>query len=142
MLKAIFHRFLGAGTLPAPIRSALEAEGIDVLEEKIRATITFRNYKAPGRRSSWRREWFAGTLALTARRILAYRGAQPLVDIPYDHPTIKQVRFALEKQDCLCISFEASTFHADRSGMIEVRFFTPQAPSIVTRIHQRRTEIA
>ncbi len=136
MLRSLLLR-IGIGGLPATTRSAIEPEGIDILQEGLWGSITYRNYRAPGRYSSWRRTGIIGALALTSRRVVAYGFAQRLLDIPYDHPTFAAVTFALEGQGHLCATFEASTFHVDRSGTIELRFRTPQAARIVELLRQR-----
>jgi hypothetical protein len=136
VLRAFLLR-IGIGALPAITRSAIEPEGIEILEEGLWGSITFRNYRAPGRYSSWKRSGILGSIALTSRRIVAYGFAQRLLDIPYDHPTFAAVAFALEGQGRLCATFEASAFHADRSGTIEVRLRTPQAARIIELLRQR-----
>ena len=137
MWKAISRLLLGRGKLPEPVRHALAAETIDVLVEGVRGTITYRNYRAPGRRSNWRRTWFAGALALTGRRVVAYRGRERLLDIPFDHPIMRAVRIVLEQPERLYIAYDAAAFHTDRSGIVELRFFTDQAATLAARIEQR-----
>jgi hypothetical protein len=137
MLKTLMRPFLGRGKFPTGLLTELQSEGIEFLEEGMWGTITYLNYRAPGRYSSWRKQAFAGAVALTARRIVACRGSERLLDLPYDHPSIKAVQFKLDGQDCFFASFEVSHFHADRSGKIELRFSTPQASQLLERLQQK-----
>jgi hypothetical protein len=138
VLKALMQWFRNRRRIPEAVCAALEAEGIILIAEDLRGSITFRNYRAPGRYSSWRRQALGGAIALSQRRVVAYSGTTRLLDLPYDQPTIKAIDVQLEKPNRLLIVFEASAFHADRSGTIELRFGTPQAAQIVELL-QRRT---
>jgi hypothetical protein len=68
----IFSRFFFSGKLPDPLRAELEAEGIVLLEEDLRGTITYRNYRAPGRRYGLRKARIAGAIAVTRQRVVAW----------------------------------------------------------------------
>ena len=138
MLKRLLHGVFGAGRLPGDIRPNLETEGIDFLEEGVWGSITYLNYRAPGRWSNWRREWFLGAIVLTSRRITSYVWSQRMLDIPYDHPSLAAVGFSLDAPETFCARFDASSFHQDRSGTIELRYFTPEANRIIELLQQRR----
>ncbi|NJN95083.1 MAG: hypothetical protein HC875_13755 [Anaerolineales bacterium] len=131
MLKTLLRPFLGRGKLPADVRPTLEAEGIHFLEEGLWGTITYHNYRAPGRYSAWRKRAFVGALVLTSKRVMACWGRERLLDITFDHPLLAAVKFSLEKPDCLLAAYDAARFHTDRSGQVEVRFSTPQAGRIM-----------
>lgn len=131
MLKTLLRPFLGRGKLPADALPILEAEGIHFLEEGLWGTITYRNYRAPGRYSSWRKRAFVGALALTSKRVLACWGRERLLNITFDQPLLAAVNFSLEKPDCLLAAYDAARFHGDRSGQVELRFSTPQAGRIM-----------
>jgi hypothetical protein len=137
MLKLLTRLLLGTGRLPESVRGTLEAEGIDFLGEGIHGTITFLNYRAPGRYSNWKRNWFVGAIALTSTRLVAYRGQLQLLDVPYDHPSGQALKVTVDTDGRLCIAFDVSVFHADRSGTIELRFRTPEATKLQTLIQER-----
>src|SRR5262245_22828052 len=113
MLKRLLQGVFGAGRLPRDIRPILESEGLDFVEEGVWGSITYINYRAPGRRSNWRREWFLGAIALTSRRIISYVWSQRMLDIPYNHPRFAAVTFSLETLETICARFDASRFHSD-----------------------------
>jgi hypothetical protein len=48
----------GSGRLAEELRAALTAEGLVLLEENLTGSITYRNYRAPGQRSSLKRRQF------------------------------------------------------------------------------------
>jgi hypothetical protein len=137
MMKLLTRLLLGAGRLPVSVRGTLEAEGINFLAEGLHGTITFLNYRAPGRYSNWKRSWFVGAIALTSTRLVAYRGRLQLMDVPYNHPSYQALKVTVDTDDRLCIAFDVSAFHADRSGTIELRFRTPVASMLCNLIEER-----
>jgi hypothetical protein len=137
MLKSLLHRVFGLGRIPGSVLSSLQAEEIIFLEEGISGSITFINYRAPGRRSSWRRQWFLGAIVLTSKRVMAYGWAEQMLNISYDDPAITAVDFTLEQPERLRASFDISRFHPDRSGTIELRYSTPQVEHILNLLRQR-----
>src|SRR5215212_1970926 len=62
--------FLGSGRLPDDLRRSLDAEGVLLLEEGLPGTVTYINYRAPHQYSSWRKVPFAGSIAITGRRLV------------------------------------------------------------------------
>jgi hypothetical protein len=65
MAKPLLYRVFGVGKIPAPLMSQLQNEGIILADEGVKGSVTYRNFRAPGRRDSWRRQWFIGSIALT-----------------------------------------------------------------------------
>jgi hypothetical protein len=123
----IFSRFFYSGKLPDPLRAELEAEGVVLLEEGLRGTLTYRNYRAPGRRYGMRKVRIAGVIAVTRLRVVVW-GAGRQVDVPLGYPGVEVARDGEEK---VMVAFDASAFHTDRSGRVEVRLRTPSAARIV-----------
>lgn len=138
MLKALLQGVFGAGRIPGSVLPTLQTEGIVFQQEGIWGSITYLNYRAPGRYSNWKRQWFLGSIALTSKRIVAFGWAQRLLDIPYDHPTLSAVTFTLEAPERLCASFDAASFHEDRTGTIELRYATREAAHILELLEQKR----
>jgi hypothetical protein len=123
----IFSRFFLSGKFPDPLRAEIDAEGVVLLEEGLRGTLTYRNYRAPGRRYGLRKARIVGAVAVTRRRVVVW-GAGRQVDVPLGYPGVEVARDGEEK---VMFAFEASAFHADRSGRVEVRLRTPSAARIV-----------
>ncbi len=127
MSQNILYRLFGFGKLPKNQRATLEAEGFVLFDEGIRGSITYKDYTAPGKRFSRKRSWFIGSLVITQKRVVAFAFFQRLLNIPFEDPLISKLNVAVEDDSCLCLSFDASDFYPDRSGMVECRFITSQA---------------
>jgi len=134
MSKTLLHRLFGLGKIPKRYRPTLEQEGFVLLDEGIGGTVTFRNFRAPGRRHSWRKKWFTGSLALSGRHFAAFTYWQPVVFVPLDDPRIAALECSVESEDRLCIAFDPSAFNDNWSGRIEVRFKTPRAREFAQRL--------
>ncbi len=134
MSKTFLYRFFGFGKLPAEYVAALEKEGIILLDEGIRGTVTYRNFRAPGRYSNWKRQWFSSALILTKKRLLALRLRSEIIDVPFSDERFRQMQFSLEDETTLLVAFDASLFHADWSGSIEYRFQTAQAQAFFDKL--------
>jgi len=127
MSKTLLYRLFGVGRMPAQWRSTIESEGVVLFDEGIGGSITYRDFSAPGRRFSWRKVAFSGSIALTKTRLLALQYANPAINVPLDDPRLHQMQFSVEGEDKLLVAFNANLFHSDWSGTIEYRFRTEQA---------------
>ena len=106
---------------------ALEQEGIVLLDDGVRGSITFKNFRAPGRRHSWKRTWFRGSLVLTQRRFAAFTSFRQIIDVPLVDERIDALHCSLEGEEKLCVAFDPSVFNDAWSGSVEYRFRTPKA---------------
>jgi hypothetical protein len=127
----IFARRAGPqGRLPDDLRSQLAAEGILVIEEGVPATISYRHYRAPGRRGNWRGNYLLA-LAMTERRLLVYGGTpdrrppSAFVNVSWEQARAGGLR-ALPGDGSLQLRFEFSALYPDRAGQAEVRLRTGQ----------------
>ena len=136
-MKTLLYRFFGVGKIPEPLAATLKREGILVLDEGIRGTATYRNFRAPGRYSNLKRQWYTASIALTKARLVGLRYGQPIIDVPLTDERVRSLRFSLEGRDTLCVTFDAALFHDDWSGTIEYRFRTPQAQVFLDNLRQR-----
>jgi len=127
MGKTLLYRLFGLGKVPKRILPDIEREGIVLLDEGVSGSVTFRNFRAPGRHYSWRRSWFSGSLVLTGRRFSAFAFSKAIIDIPIADDRINELRCSLEDEATLCVHFDPSAFNEDWSGSLECRFSTPQA---------------
>ena len=113
----------------------LEQEGIVLLEEGIGGSVTFRKFRAPGRRYSYRRNWFSGSLVITETRFAGFGFGKPLINVPLEGAHLGKLECSLEKDgSVLLVSFESGDFQDDWSGKIECRFRTPKAKLFLERI--------
>ncbi len=134
MAKTLLYRLFGVGKIPAQVRATIESEGVVLIEEGIRGTVTYRDFRSPGRIASWKKSAFSGAIALTRTRLLAMQFSNPVINVPLDDDRLQQVQFSIEGEDRLLIAFNANLFHNDWSGTLEYRFRTPQAPAFLKRL--------
>jgi hypothetical protein len=136
MSKTLLHRLFGFGKVPKDALAALEAEGIVLLDEGIRGSITFKNFRAPGRRYHRRRNRFTGSLVMTGTRFVAFIHSKPIINVPLADPHLKELHCSLDATDTLRVAFEAAAFHEKWSGSVECRFATAQAREFLERLEQ------
>ena len=86
MGKSILYRLFGLGKLPRDVKSGLENEEIEFLDEGIRSSVTFKKFKAPGKRFYWRRNWFPGSFVVTNKRVAGFAYSKSLIDVTVRKP--------------------------------------------------------
>lgn len=135
MSKTLLYRWFGFGRLPKPMMPILEQEGIRLLDEGVGGSITFRNFRAPGKRYGYRKNWFTGSLVVTKLRCAGFAFRRPVINVPLEGPYLDKLDCSLEKEGAvLRVAFDSSDFHEDWSGMIECRFRTPKARHFLERL--------
>ena len=146
MKKTLAYMLFKVGRIPMALMKELQSQVIEVYDEGIHCSLTFKNFKAPGRRETWRRIWFGGAIALTASRLVALSGTRfttgialsddggRLINVPSDDDRFRLMSVSLDKPDRLVIAFDASLFHHDWSGELEYRFRTQQAQHLLDAI--------
>jgi hypothetical protein len=137
MPKTLLYRLFGVGKIPPQLRATLESEDLLLIDEGIRGSVTYHDFRAPGRRSSWRRVAFSGSIALTKARLLALQYSRPAINVPLTDERIRQLRCSVEGDETLLVAFDANLFHNDWSGKIEYRFHTSQASAIFSTLQER-----
>jgi hypothetical protein len=131
MAKSLLYRLFSAGKIPAPLMTELNAEGIVLIDEGVKGSVTYRNFSAPGRASSWRRQGFAASIALTKQRLVALAFSNFAINVPLSDQRLRAMHYSVAANGSLCVTFDASLFHADWSGTIEYRFKTPEAQRLL-----------
>ncbi len=127
MSKTLLHRLFGLGKIPEEYAPTLRGEGIILMSEGIGGSITFKHFKAPGRRHSWKRSWFTGCVVLTERTFAAFALIRPLIFVPLADKRLSELRRSVEKGATLLVTYDASLFNDKWSGIVECRFKTAQA---------------
>jgi hypothetical protein len=135
MIRALLHRLFGV-KMPVPLAEQLKGEGVLLSAENVKGSVTYIDFRAPGRHANWRRVWYRASIALTGLRLVAMQGSQPLIDVPLTDERIRRMQFSLEKSDTLLVAFDASLFHQDWSGKIEYRFRMEQAQAFLDKLRQ------
>ena len=137
MGKTLLHRLFGVGKIPQPKMTQFLQEGIILSDEGIKASVTYKNFRAPGRYSLWRRQWFTGCIVLTHVRLAAFAFSSPAMDVPLEDPRLRRLQCAVEGDDTICITFDTSLFQDSGSGTIEYRFTTPQARAFLVHLQEQ-----
>ena len=137
MAHTLLYRLFGVGRMPAPWRTTLESEGLVLVDEGIAGSVTYRDFRAPGKRFTWRKVAFSGAIALTKTRLLALHYANTAINIPLNDERFGQLRISVEGEETLLVAFDPSRFHSDWSGTMEYRFRTSQAQAFFEILRER-----
>jgi len=135
--KTLLYRLFGIGKIPERFLATLKTEGILALDEGIKGSITYRDFRAPGKYSSWRRQWFTGSIILTQVRLVSVISLSQAIDVPLADERIRRMRFTVEKASTLLIAFDPSLFNPGWSGTMEYRFRTTEAEAFVEKLRER-----
>ena len=132
--KTVLYRLLGVGRIREPLLTDLKGEGLLLLDEGIPGSITYLNFRAPGRFANWKRQWCTAAIALTKARLLLQTYAVPFLSIPSERMPKLHVSNA---RGVLLIAFDAASFFDKSSGRLECRFRTSQAQLFVDALQER-----
>ena len=135
MAKTFLYRFFGIGKLPQALVEEFRGEGVLFMDEGIRGTITYKNFRGGGRISNWKRQWFGGAIILTRKRLVGYRIRSRIIDVALDDPRLKLMEFSIEEPETLLAAFNANLFHPDWKGRIEYRFSTPVSKPLLAELN-------
>lgn len=136
MAKTFAYRFLGLGRFPKELVEQFRSEGLLFIDEGIRCSVTYKNFRGGGRISNWKRQWFGGGIILTEKRLVAYRLRTVIIDVTLDDPRIKRIEFSTEEPETLLAAFEADLFQRDWKGRIEYRFRTPFSTPLLEKLNE------
>src|SRR5260370_4687612 len=106
MAKTLLYRLFGVGKIPRQLTATLQSEGIVLLDEGIAASVTYLDFRAPGKRSNWRRQWFTGAIALTRVRLVALQYSNYAINVPVTDERMHSMRFSVEGKATLFVAFD------------------------------------
>jgi hypothetical protein len=139
MAKSLLYRLFGIGKMPAELAATLQGEGIILMDEGVKGSVTYLDFRAPGRHADWRRQWFTASIALTEARLLALQNSNTAINVPLQDERLRRMKFSVEDDGALLIIFDPALFHSDWSGTMEYRFKTEQAQSFLAKLRERIT---
>jgi len=134
MSKTLLHRLFGLGKVPKKYAPTLREEGIILVDEGIGGSVTYKRFRAPGRRHSWKKSRFTGCLVLTQQTFAAFATLRPLVYVPLEDKRLSELRCSAEEERTLLVTYDASLFDGKRSGTVECRFRTAKAQSFLEHL--------
>lgn len=117
-------------------RTNLQPEGIVLFEEDVKGSMTFHNFRSPGRYANWRKVAITSLVILTGKRLLALKGSSPIIDVPFTDARLRQIKFSLENETTLLVAFDANLFQPEWSGAIEYRFKTTKALDFLQKLNE------
>lgn len=135
--------FLGGGKMKPEVRAELEAEGLVLVEERVRGSLYYTHFKAPGKRFHGKVVPMRLAIGLSERRLVIYGGvgAPELVDSPFDSPRLQAVDVLLDGDDTAVIHIDYSRMEEAAangvSGEIRIKMKPPNAPDLVAQINAR-----
>jgi hypothetical protein len=132
--ESLLYTLFRLGRLPKQALPALESEGIVLLEEGLRGSVTLRNYRAPGRFHGYKKSIFAGSLVLTEQRFAGFAFSKPVINIPLHDDRLHALEMSVPRDRILEIRFDPAVFDLQRSGSVECRFHTENALNYLERI--------
>ncbi len=138
-LKQYFSRIFSPGKIPEETKAQLGEEGLLLLEENIRTTVVFRNFKAKGRRYSYRQSLTLGAFALSQLRVVGLSFAKTIINVPYNYPEFPSIKFEVKKNKYLCSSFDVSKFNPGQTGEVELRFRLPDPSKAMEIISSKKS---
>ncbi len=89
----------------------LQSEGIVLINEKLRGTITYRDFHAPGKRFLYNKSAFTSTVVVTKMRLSATSYTNTAINVPFTDERIRKMQFSVEDGQKLLVAFDASLFH-------------------------------
>ncbi|MGI8788311.1 MAG: hypothetical protein ACR2HG_11180 [Pyrinomonadaceae bacterium] len=125
-----------AKKVAAIYRTQLQPETIILFEEDVKGSMTYRDFRSPGRYDSWRKVLITALVVLTQKRILVLKGSNPIIDVPLTDERLKQMNFSIENETTLLVRFDANLFQPEWSGAIEYRFKTAKAKEFLQKINE------
>ena len=84
-----------------------------MFDEGIKASVTYLDFRAPGKRFGWRRQWFSACIALTQVRLVALQYSNPAINVPFTDDRIRRLRLSIEGDETLLIAFDPNLFQDD-----------------------------
>lgn len=122
--------FLTGDVLDDAELEAARADGIVLHVRKLKAAIAYDDYRAPGKRFNGKRVRSSGGVLVTTSRILLWAGGVRQLDLQRSSLPSSALDASADGE-VLRVAFRAESFHADRSGDVEVRLWTPEAQRLV-----------
>ena len=119
-------------------RQSLDAEGLLVCVEDVPTTVTYHNYRRPGKRCIWnRKSGFATAVAVTKRRLIVFERGKKAVNVTFDSAPWNAVSVSLRDPNTLQVVSNVSEFPNDHEGKVELWFHTPSAQEIYDILSQQ-----
>lgn len=134
-MKSFLYKLFGVGKVREPLLSELKSEDLIAWDEGVKSSITYKNFRAPGRYSNWKQRWMTGAVALTKKRLVLQQYSQPVINLELSDARFQKIKISLETENTLLFEFTPDLFLEDSSGEIEWRCRTPHAKVIADTLN-------
>jgi hypothetical protein len=139
MSKSLLYKLFGIGKLSNQQKLFLKKEKCILCEEGIKTSVTYTDFKAPGKHFRKKKEWCITSMILTGKRFVSQRGHKNfLINIPLDDKRLKEIELTIDKIKNLIVSFEANLFHDNWEGKIKFIFNVENATIFLNEISKRQ----
>ena len=128
MSKSLLYRLFGLGRIPKLLNDTLRIEGIVVFDEGIPASVTYRDFRAPGKYFSWKKQAFVGSVVVTNNRLVALMYSNFAVNVPFTDERIRQLQISVEG-DRLLIAFDPKLFTTTGLARLNIAFAPRRPPT-------------
>jgi hypothetical protein len=132
--KSLLYTIFRLGRVPKRALPALESEGIVLLDEGLRGSVTLRNFCAPGRFHTYKKSIFAGSLVLTEQRFAGFAFSKPVINVALHDDRLRALEISVPRDGVLEIRFDPAVFDIQSSGLVEFRFPTGSALLFLERL--------
>ncbi len=137
MFKTIRTWLANLHKLPETQMAEFRAEGLLLIDEWIKAKLTYRNFHAPGKYFGIKTVWFNSFVVVTNTRIFVTAFGKTAINVPFTDERIRKMSFTVEDGTKLLVSFDASLFQPDWSGTLEYCFTLNNAQQYLDIIHEK-----
>jgi hypothetical protein len=140
MLRLLARLLLGDGTLKPAMKSALEAEGLVLIDEGLGGSVRYEHFKSPGRRHHGKVTGERIGLGISKERVVVYcrSGNRKLIDSQYSNPRLSMVDVSLNGDNKVVFRIDYDRSDQEKaSGVIKISAKTPNAPTIVEELRRR-----
>lgn len=130
-----------SGRLKPRLKSELEAEGLVLLEEGLKARVRYKHFKAPGKRFHGKVTGERVGLGISRERLVVYCrwGFAKLIDTPFASERLELLEVAVGEQGA--VEFRIDYDRADVpkvSGQVTIEVHAADAQRVVREIEARR----
>lgn len=100
----------------------MKQEGLEVIEESVRARVYYKGYSEPGRSIASRHETFRAAVFITKERLLVLRQSsyEHVIDMPWSAPALSSLIVEIDGRALRVAATDVSLFHSRKTGAMDV----------------------
>ena len=133
--KTLGYRLFRWGRVPPSRQYGYVAQGVRICDEGVPVTVTYRDFRAPGKRFTYRRSSGSGAVVATASRFAVFIYRWPILDVSRDEPEMSALQISTPRPGILTIAFEAGDVSPRCSGSVAVRLRTDRALELAALVN-------